>query len=308
MCAMNYYVSPSEQLFRDSGTIYHLYTKALESDIYFSEAKEKNLALNYMAMSVKKSGARLLAYSVMSNHFHFILMGSEAVVKAFFTLFRDLMASYFRFHGRPGLMDSAELGLTSINTLVQLRNEIAYVIRNNFVVRKDVNVFADPWSSGFLYFNPLLNKDGVPASLLKSRDIREFTRSRVVKEIDPEIFVKDGVACPWSFVDYNLTMQFYDSARQYVDSVIKNVEAQIETAMRYGESLSVSDDEMISVVYRISRQKFGNAKPRELNDQDKKQLAIILKREYNSSNGQIARLTSLPQRDVDALFPLATKA
>ena len=41
---------------------------------------------------------------------------------------------------------------------------------------------------------------------------------------------------------------------------------------------------------------------------DKKELATLLKNQYHSSNKQLARLTKLPLKDVDAMFPLAGAA
>ena len=43
-------------------------------------------------------------------------------------------------------------------------------------------------------------------------------------------------------------------------------------------------------------------------NKDEKNLAILLKNQYHSSNKQLARLTKLPLKDVDAMFPLAGTA
>lgn len=64
----------------------------------------------------------------------------------------------------------------------------------------------------------MLERGGVPASALKGRSLREFTKSRGTVEIDPRIHIKDGVAQAWSFVDYRKAESFYDNARQFVNS------------------------------------------------------------------------------------------
>ena len=154
----------------------------------------------------------------------------------------------------------------------------------------------------------MLERDGVPASALKGRSLREFTKSRGTVEIDPRIHIKDGVAQAWSFVDYRKAESFYDNARQFVNSVLKNVEAQVETALRYGEDPSLSDEEMWPLVFGLCRGKFQAEKPSILEATDKKKLAILLKNQYHSSNKQLARLTGLLLKDVDAMFPLAGTA
>ena len=304
---MRYHLSAAEQLFKESGPIYHLCTKPLKTDILFHNLEEKSLSLNYIAIAAKKTGIIILAYSIMSNHLHFILRGTESVVLEFFAQLKSMLSVYYRTHKRPKLMDSVEPGLTLIESLRQLRQEIAYVIRKAFVVSKDVNVFNDPWSTGYLYFNPMLIKDGIPASSLTIRGIRAFTRSRTITEVDSSIYIKDGVACPWSYVDYELTMRYYDDVRQYIFSVVKNVEGQVEVALRYGEIPTICDDELYPVYYRIVTEKYGNIKPSTLDMQQRKALSLILKKDYFSSNAQISRMTGLPPSEVDTMFPLSAK-
>ena len=45
-----------------------------------------------------------------------------------------------------------------------------------------------------------------------------------------------------------------------------------------------------------------------IEEPDKKKLALLLKNKYHSSNKQLARLTGLPLKEVDAMFPLAGTA
>lgn len=304
---MSWSESPADRAFRTAGPIGHLYTKPLETDVFFHGDEERAIAVNYIAIAAMESGIILLAYAIMNNHFHFILAGTQIQISAFYERFKYLLNIHFRYHGRGKLMDGAEPGFTPIESLKQLRNEIAYVIRNAFAVRQDVNVFADPWSTGYLYFNPLLVEDGLPASQLKGRSLREFTCSRSIDKVDARIHVKDGMAQPWSFVDYKLVMSFYDNARQFVNSVVKNVEAMVELANGYGETLQFNDDELYPLINKMCREKLRVANLSELDLQGKKELAVLLKNQYSASNGQIARLVKLELKDVNTLFPLVTK-
>ena len=303
---MSYYSeTAAERQFREARPIVHLCTKPLEADFFFKDDAERTLALNYVAIARANSGCRILALAIMTNHFHFILEAEDWQVAAFWNSFRRLLELYLDRHGRPRIMDGIDVTVVRINNLYQLRTEIAYVIRNAFVVRTDVHVFADPWSSGSLYFNPLLEKSGVPASTLKGRALRAFTCTRSITELDAGIYVKDGRAQMWSFVDYKYTEGFFDNARQFVHSVLKNVEAQVETAKRYGEKPCLSDEELVPLVYKRCREFYKQADIANLDTTDRKELAVWLKNEYAASNKQISRQTKLSQREVDDLFPLA---
>lgn len=304
---MRYSDTPAERAFLNAAPCFHLYTSPLESDFFFQNDQERGLALNLMAIAKMASDCKLLAYSIMTNHFHFILSGQEEEVLSFFERYKLLLDNYFSRHGKPGIMRSVKAGITAINDLRQLRTEIAYVIRNAFVARPEVNVFADPWSSGFLYFNPLLVKNGVSASSLKGRSLREFTCSRTITEVDARIYVKDGVAQPWSFVDYEYAMSFYDNARQFVFSVLRSVEAQVETSLKYGDDPAVCDEELLPRVMDLSRKTFQEAGVFQLNARQKKELAVLVKNKYHSSNKQLARVIKIPLSEVDAMFPLCVK-
>ena len=306
--AMFYKETLAERQFREHSPYFHLHTQPLEDVVLFTNDEDRTVALNYVAITLGEVSCKLLALAMMSNHFHFVLSGEKEQVATFWDIFQRRLDTYFTRHGRPGIMRRISATPTPIADLAQLRTEIAYVIRNRFVVRTDVHVFADPWSSGSLYFNPLLKKEGVSAACLHGRELREFTRSRLLTEVNPSIYVLDGCAQIWSFVDYQLVESLYDNARQFVHSVLKNVEAQVETARRLGERPFLSDEELFPLAFRYSRDAFQADKLSNLDGSQRKQLAIWIKRKYSASNKQLARLSGLSIREVNELFPLSAPA
>lgn len=301
-----YKESQAEAAFRQAGPIHHLYTKGLECEVLFHSDEDRIVAVNYVAIAIKVSGCKILAYAVMDNHFHFIVEGMAAQAMAFYDNFRGMFGKYLSRHGRSGtIMGLAEPGLKTITSLRQLRNKIAYVLRNPFVVNPDVNVFAYPWTSGNLYFNSFLECEGVPANTLSVRELRRITIMRNLPEIDSSIYFKNGVAQSWSFVDYKFAESFFDNARQFIFCVLRNVEGQIEAALNCGEIPVLCDDELIPHVYKLCSEKFRADSPSALDTSAKKQLALMLKKTFYSSNKQIARLAKLPLADVNTLFPLS---
>ena len=300
--------TPPEIRFNEAGPFQHLHTSPIEDAVLFADEKDFILVNNMIAIAALRASCKILAFAIMSNHLHFILEGLPADCLAFFEDIRSQLFRLYKRHGKGDLINRMEPGLTPIKSLKQLRDEIAYVIRNPFVVRTDINLFSYRWCSGFLYFNPMLDMGGVSASTLKGRALREFTCSRILDGLDPRIIVKDGIAHPASFVDYNRTMEFFDNARQFVIWVLKNIEGQVETALRLGEKPNLNDEEMLTLTFKICKSVFLVNAPKDLPLEKKKQLALKLKNEYHGSNSQIARCTNLPVSVVDAMFPLASKA
>ena len=144
--------STCERLFMEGDRFFHVCTKPIETDVYFRSEEEMNLALNAIAIAVFMSGCRLLAFAVMSNHFHFVIEGSEEVCDAFFNLFKSHLVKCMARVETKKLLKACEAHYVSIDNLRQLRDEIAYVVRNPFVARNNVNIFAYRWCSGYLYF------------------------------------------------------------------------------------------------------------------------------------------------------------
>ncbi len=300
-------ISKAEAFFNDAGPFFHLTTEPIEDDLLVSDEADCIFINNIIAIASFQTECRLLAFAIMSNHLHFILEGAKVDCMLFFEHIKSKTIPYFTKHGRGNVARRLEPKYIDINNLKQLRDEIVYVIRNPFVIRVDVNPLAYRWCSGFLYFNPFLDKGGVSAALLPVRAKREFSRSRNPEGLDARILVRNGVANPASFVDYERTMSFFDNVRQFLMWMFKNVEGQVETARRLGEMPHLNDDEVLSLSFKLCRSMFAVNTPRELALDKRKKLALKLKNEYSASNGQIARCVNLPLDEVNTLFPLSAK-
>lgn len=298
-----------EQLFRESGPFYHLSTKPLENGLIFECDEERRIAMNWIGILSKEFRIEILAFALMSNHFHFIVKGELLDGLAFFKQLKKRLSTYFSRKGRIGVLDSVTVDSETppISSLKQFRNEIAYVIRNPYVARTDVNPFAWPWCSGYLYFNPFLQQLVSRSVLdLTFREKREITRSADLA-LDSSLRVREGMIVPESYVNYRLVERLFPNVRQFTWWVLKNVEAQVETSARMGERPNLNDDELFITAQQLSRSEFGRDSVKELTLQQRKELGILLKNKWGASNGQIARIAQLDQRTVDEMFPLAAK-
>ena len=298
-----------EQLFREFGPFYHLSTKPLENGVIFQDDEERRIAMNWIAILAKEFNVEVLAFALMSNHFHFIIKGKLVDGLTFFRMLKKRLSTFFSRKGRPGVMDKVDVDpdTQALTSLKQFRNEIAYVIRNPYVARTDVNPFAWPWCSGYLYFNPFLSLlDSKPVKDLTFREKRDITRSSDVN-LDPSFRVRNGMIIPESYVNYKLVEQLFPHAQKFAWWVLKNVEAQHEVASRLGEKVFLNDDELFVTAQQIARSQFGCDGVKELSIQQRKEIAVVLKNKWNASNSQVARMAQLDPRVVDDMFPLTAK-
>jgi hypothetical protein len=125
--------------------------------------------------------------------------------------------------------------------------------------------------------------------------------------LDQQFRVRNGMIAAESFVNYKLVEQLFPNARKFAWWVLKNVEAQVETAVRMGERLNLNDDELFVTAQQLSRSEFGRDSVKVLSFQQRKELGILLKNKWGASNGQVARIAQLDQRIVNEMFPLTAK-
>ena len=298
----------TERLFRENGPYFHVCSKPAQ-DVVFRDSREKSLAILYMALAAHESGTVILAYNIMSNHVHVIVRGYGAQV--FYKLFVARVNNYLRRHGRKEALLPEDPTIVPIGNISQFRDEVAYVLRNRFVVDPGENIFTSPWCSGYLYFNPQLEVivSALPYLISDKMSKRKVMQLTLTTDgtLPPGIrFFNDCIA-PSCFVDYSFVEHLFENARQFVYAMFKNVESQVEVAARIGEEFFLPDEEAFKVAWKYSKTTWAVDDLKKLSPIQKRELAKHMKLTYSSSNGQLVRITGLSKTDVDALFPLSAK-
>lgn len=291
-----------EKLFADNSPFFHIYTSPPENDLLCvtdSDYKETN---NSLAIAATESGVVLVAHSIMSNHIHSLLAATRERCLLFIEALRKRLM--YLCHKEGKAVTNINFHIIAIESLKHLRDEIAYVVRNPYAARLDVNPFSYPWCSGFLYYNDFLTvlPMGIQVASLPVRARRAIKHGRDI-DFHPSLKIMDGTILPASFVDYKLAMSVFENARQFVWWVTRNVEAHTATANRLGEKKLLTDEEVYLVAVKYSLQEFGSNNPRLLQQNDKTKLVRALKSNFGASNKQIARCTGITLALVNEMFP-----
>ena len=301
---MNDIYQNCENTFFRNGPYFHIYTTPPGNDLLFVSDADFKEATNIIALASTGSGGKNLAYAIMSNHLHCLMAADRERCMACIENLRRRIGAFLRRNGKR--IPSIEFHIVEISSLKQLRDEIAYIIRNPYTARADVNPFAYRWCTGYLYFNEML-KDipaGTPAQEVPIL-VRRAIKHERNQEMEPTLRILDGMILPQSFVDYRLAMSLFENARQFVWWVTRNVEAYTATAARLGERKVLSDEEAYLVAITRSKADFGVDKPSLLPLQQKNSLLRSLKYEYGANNKQLARCAGVPIGYINELFPLS---
>lgn len=305
--------------FLSRGKAYHAYTSGKEMPILFTTPQEQAFVMNVIAYAAFRFNGliKIIAFTVMDNHLHFLIIGEKECIDNFFNCLNKKLKRTIPEAGRM------KPSFKPIKDMNGMRNNIVYINRNGFVANPGYTPFSYPWGTGRYYFNAMECNGSygeIPFELKRS-----MLRGRVEKfPSDWQVMgtgtTKSTVAAgttdtgtiahiaPPSFCDIRLGMAMFRDAHHYFAAVSKNVEAYSDLALELDDGEFLTDQELFSRLLQIVRGQYHVASIRELTKTQRFDLARTLHYDYRSSNGQIRRILDLTQYEVDSLFPLGKKS
>lgn len=293
-----------ENEFLSGGPYWHLSTDGKKQEIIFIDDDDFKFAMTCLALLVLEYKVKIIAFVFMNNHLHWILEGAEAECLALFKAFVKRLKAYMHRKGRFGVLDDFDCGTPiPITTLEQMRNEIAYVHRNPYVVRTDVLPYTYRWGDGCLYFNPMsLNIQGQAPSSFSYTELRAILNSRY-RELPDSYRIFQNYVLPLSFSYFRKGMNLFRHASHYFGILTKNLESSSEIAKRLGDMVVLNDEEIFPLARRLSSNRYGISSVKDLNGQQKIDIAKTLHFEYHVGNKQVSRVLALDPSIVNQLFP-----
>jgi len=286
--------------FTKSGPWWHLYTPGRLTKALLLEDKDYAYVMNLLARTVHECGRLwVCAFELMSNHIHIVISGTLDNIEAFWIIFRKRLQRYLSGKGIE-LPNQFDKSLKSIDNLKSMRNVIAYVHRNGYVVNSDVTPFSYRWGTGKYYF--MDSPSGDTAGNLTRRKNEEMFRSRAI-DLPPEWKIENGYVSPVSYCSVKLGMSMFRNAHQYFTYVSKSVESYSELAIDLDDGEFLTDSELYIQILKIVKEKYRLRTVKDLTKAQQCDLARTLHFDFRSSNGQIRRLLNLNQSDLEILFP-----
>ena len=292
-----------EDLFLSRGPFYHLCTPGEENHTLFEDECDLAFMMNVIALCCEQSpGVNVLTFEVMRSHLHFVGEGKEEDALACFANLRKRLFRFYQSTGRVRNLDAFQPNIIPIGDLSFLRNTIAYVNRNGYLVYPEHTPFSYPWGAGRYFFNPDARKrydefyGDLPAKLK-----RQMFCSHTI-QLPPGYFVVDGYISPVCYCDIFLAEQLFRDARHYFYHVSRPVEGYRDIAKLLGDSVFCTDDELYLIVRQLSRDKFGTSRPETLPPEQKRELARTLHFDYKAGDRQIQRMLRLEERTLRAFL------
>jgi len=288
--------------FDKSGNWYHLYTNGKETRSFLVDDDDFRFCVNLLARcAIVCRGMIIAAFAVMDNHIHIVISGDKSIIEIFFKSFRRRLSVYLSAKYSRGIPDTFKMQLKEIPDLKTMRNTIAYVHRNGYVVNPQHTPFSYPWSSGTGYF--IFAQKSEVLSNYSIDTQRQMFKGLVPPELkDAEI--TNGCITPASFCATKFGMSLFRDAHHYFSLISKGVESYGSIATELNDGEFLTDQELFAEIIKILNNQYSGAKISMLSNAQKLDLAKTLHFKYHSSNSQIRRILGISQYDINQLFNL----
>lgn len=288
-----------ENTLRLMGKVYNANTPENHPVIFKSEKDFKAAMTILAACAGMFPGVKIYAFQLMSNHVHLIVAGEESEVQCFFAFYVGRLKKYLA-HSVD--LSAFRLKLFLVSDLAYMRNAIAYVNRNGFVVNNEVTPFSYPWGSSRYFFQPAACKyDQICGREIGVASLREIMHCRTCDYLK-DFKVIDGYISPLEFCHVAEAENVFRDAKQYFYTIARNVEANSEVAKSIGESIFYTDSDLFSVASKIAKEHYGSHNLKTLPIEAKLDVAKRLHFDYNAGDKQLSRLLGIDLMVVKALF------
>ena len=270
----------------------------MKSSLLFRDSEDYITGINYLALcAFIYQNIEILAYCMMSNHLHIVVKGDAETGKKFMTGFKRRYSLWMtKKYNEYKTLKNVPAIVKLIDNKEYLKQVIAYVLRNPVAAGINVNPFEYKWSSAGAYFGH--DEDGIASksvnnSLRLNESRRLFkTKTRIPESINP-VTISGHTVDMKSFVNYIEVEGLFRTSKAFMYFMAKDLDSEIESQLSMRKKIVFQDSFVAKAVVGICEERFNVSHVNDLNIADRCMLISILKRRFNSSPKQIARLLNL---------------
>lgn len=275
--------------------IFLLTTAHLEDGLWFREEDDFRVAMNYVAIQAASSPeVVVLAFVLMSNHVHFVVMGQREYVLKFINQFKHRYSLYFR--RKYGIKEFLRGNGADIRP-VQFEDEeveraIAYVQMNPVAANICAHPSQYPWGTGNTFFSGLAPA-GKRLDDYSARALQQILRSECDSLPGDWTIGEGGYIYPFSYVDVKAVEEIFHTPRRmnYFLNSSSKAKKRMESA---DDNLpAFRDQSILAAMPDLCRSLFKKAGFEELSPEEQTEFARQLRFRFSADANQIARVCGI---------------
>lgn len=272
-------------------TIWLLSTAHLKNHLWFLDEDDFKTGMNLVAITTTKVPVRVLSFSLMSNHVHFILSGRREAADAFINYFKRAYSRYM--HNKYGLKEFLRENEVDIRPIQQegesAERAIAYVHMNCVAA----NICAHPaeyeWSSAACPFR-VRKSQGIHLDQLSERERIRLFHSKV-RLPEEWLLGKESYILPECYVDYQFVERIFRTPKRMNYFLNNSSKARMRVETSETALPSFKDQVIISALGDLLRTLFHKNLLEELSDDEMTEYFRQIRFRFSADISQIARVT-----------------
>ena len=291
---------------------WHFSTDGNAVDVMFYDPSDFIDGMNRIYVTVRGYRVIILAFSLMDTHIHFVLYGDFEECNRFMHDYVKRTSRYIAIkHHDQNKLDGVPINFQIIDTDFYLKVVICYTIKNAPVGGIPYNAIDYPWSSGPLYFRRTGDwsspawLDETSDNQLQEKEMGVRQQKKLLKShtrTEAPIRMTGPIVFPGTYVAYEIVEKLFKTCKSYNYFFCITKEEDVDSRGGTISHLSIPMQEMRQHKNEICRELFGTASIKQLNMQQRVQLARVLRARFNSSKKQIIRLCGLVYEEAKDLI------
>ena len=268
-------------------------TDHLEDGVWFREEQDFKVGMNYVAVLAASSPVAILAFILMSNHVHFVLLGRKEDAEAFINELKRRYSKYLQYkYGSEKALkaNSVDVKLISFGE-ESAERAIAYVQMNCVAANICLQPTQYPWGTGNLFFTATHPK-GVRLDSLSERARFRLLHTRA-KLPGHWIVGEGGYILPSSYVKIDYVERIFRNPKR-MDYFLRNSsKAKLRLESKDDALPSFKDEVVLAAHPDLCRTLFSKLSFKELSDAQKTEVLRQLRFRFSSNIHQLARVVGL---------------
>lgn len=266
-------------------------TDHLTDRLWFRDEEDFRVAMNYVAIVAFLTGCTVLAFILMSNHVHFVLMCSREKAEVFINKFKRLYAAYYRKkYGVSELLRRNGVDIKDVRAEDEsLERALAYVIMNSVAANICLEPSGYRWGTGGQYFNETRAPGTRLGNLSRRAQIR-ILRSNA--ELPGEYLIgQDGYILPQSFVDIKRAEAIFHTPKRMGYFLRTSSKARLR--LEKTSAPSFRDQIIHAACGDLCHSLFRVDQPSELSEEQMAEMLRQLKHRFSADLNQLCRIIGI---------------
>lgn len=275
-------------------------TEHLENALLFQDEDDYRAAMNMVAICAFTTGVKVIAFILMSNHVHFVLMCSREDSKLFTDRFKMLYGKHFcRKYGAKNFLrrlevDTRELYLNDDS----LPRGIAYVQVNCVAANLAPSASLFPWGTGATFFN-VAPASGQKLGELSRRQQHKILHTKVDLPQD-YLLSSTGYVLPCSYVPVEFVESLFRSPNRY--NYYLSTSSKSKRRLDKDAAPSFSDYIVKGAIQDLTRSLFRTDNFDNLSSGQQAELIRQLQRRFSADPKQLARCSGLTLSEINRML------